>query len=153
MINWEKFRFSDVPNADLYHCCVVTVQWRCERWFRESVETGRDYSWYLSAFSTQLHFHDKPWGTTARWGLILLVLTYVVCLYRTEMCWEKVGVKVLFMVRFHLCACKMCIERNRASTVTFLSFRIDRKYLWNSTLNTKFYSLLYYFRWLEGNKS
>jgi len=37
--------------------------------FRKSVETNRVYSWYLSAVSTQLHFHHKLWGTTARWGL------------------------------------------------------------------------------------
>ena len=68
--NWYiKFRSSDITNADLYYCCAV-VQWRCERWFRGSVETGRVYSWYLSAVSTQLHFHHKLWGTTARWGLI-----------------------------------------------------------------------------------
>jgi hypothetical protein len=40
----KKFRSSDVPNADLHYLCVVIVQWRCKRWFSESVETGRVYS-------------------------------------------------------------------------------------------------------------
>ena len=69
-----KFRPSDFPNADSYQFCVVIVEWRCVRWFRESVKTSRVYSWYLSAVSTQLHFYHTLWVTTTRWGSILYYL-------------------------------------------------------------------------------
>jgi hypothetical protein len=68
------------------------------------------------------------------------IIDICLCLWWAEMYWHKVVVKVLLMVCYHRRSCKTCNERNCALTVAFLSFRIVRKCLWNSTINTTFYS-------------